>query len=64
MQRVILVLATDRDKARIPILQHKEGEQVTTVSTNREKSIMLTKGFFPAKPQNDKMQPGHKYLRP
>ena len=50
VQHMISAPATDRGKARIPILKWKTGEQETTVSTNKEKSAMLAQGFFLPKP--------------
>ena len=63
VQRMTSAPATDGGKARIPILKRKTGEQETAASTNKEKSAMLAQGFFPPKPQDDRIQQGYKYPR-
>jgi len=51
---------SDGGKAKIPKLKHKIGEEETMASTNKEKSVVLAKSFFPAKPQAEP-QPMEKY---
>jgi hypothetical protein len=43
---------TDGGRAKIPKLKHKVGDEELTASTNEEKSRVLTKCFFPTKPQD------------
>jgi hypothetical protein len=54
---------TDGGKAKIPKLKHKVGKEETTASTNSEKSVVLAKCFFPAKPQEQQPQARVRYLR-
>jgi len=53
--------ATDRGKARIPVLKYKVGRQEISARTNGEKSDTLAKGFFPPKPAESTDQPSTRY---
>ena len=56
--------ATDRAKARIPALIHKDGETELTARTNDEKSQALAKSFFPTKPVEEGIELDFAYLPP
>lgn len=51
----------DGGKARIPVLNHKVGEEEVCANTNQEKGCVLAKGFFPAKPLTDGMLDNYTY---
>ena len=50
VNRYTTATASDRGKARIPMLKYKIGEEDRVARTNEEKGIALAKGFFPLKP--------------
>ena len=54
---------TDGGKAKIPKLKHKVGDEDATASTNGKKSTALARCFFPAKPQEHKLQAGVRYSK-
>ena len=56
VNRAISSLASDGRKVRIPMLKPKVRGQEETARTNREKSMALTKCFFPPKPQEETTQ--------
>lgn len=47
---------SDGGKTRIPVLKQQIGSVETTASTNRDKSDILAKGFFPKKPATSDRQ--------
>jgi len=56
--------ATDRGKARIPILKYKVEDQECLARSNGEKSLVLARGFFPHKLAEDLSLTGYEYPEP
>jgi len=54
--------ASDRGKVRIPMLKFKVGKEEQVARTNKEKGIVLTKGFFSLSPPNLDLDNKEEYL--
>jgi len=52
VNRCTSAAASDRGKARIPMLKYKVGKEEQVARTNKEKGVVLAKGFFPPSPPN------------
>jgi hypothetical protein len=56
--------SSDRSKAHIPALKHKQGEVEKIVDTNSKKAQALAKSFFPTKPSNAGIPADYNYPDP
>ena len=59
--RYVSTPASDGEKARIPILRHTADSQEAIASSNKKKSCVLAKAFFPPGPQGNTTVAAHKY---